>query len=111
MPPDEIKRLKQNLKTIMWEKVGIIRNGKDLWSAIFELKKINSKIKRIPDNKDELELKNMVTTSILIAQSALNRKESRGAHNRSDFPLQDDHPLEKASGIQKAEAIFSGVSP
>ncbi len=108
MAPDEIKRLKQDIKTIMWEKVGIIRNGKELRSALIGLKKINSKIKQIPDNKDELELKNMVTTSLLITQAALNRKESRGAHNRSDFPLQDDLHWRRHQVFKKRKLFFPG---
>ena len=106
LTPEVIKRLKQQLKIIMWEKVGIIRNAKELRSAISELKKINCKIKRIPDNKDELELKNMVTTSVLIAQAAYNRKESRGAHNRSDFPLQDDIHWRKHQIFKKRKLFF-----
>ena len=36
-------------------------------------------------NKEEYEYRNMLTTSLLIIDSALNRKESRGAHSRSDY--------------------------
>jgi L-aspartate oxidase len=108
LPPEEIKLLKQKLKTIMWEKVGIIRNGKELRSAIFELKKIDGKIKYIPDNKDELELKNMAATSLLIAQAAYNRKESRGAHNRTDFPLQDDLHWRRHQVFKKRKRFFPG---
>jgi L-aspartate oxidase len=108
LAPDEVKRLKQELKTVMWDKVGIIRNGKELWSAIFELKKIHGKIKHIPDNKEELELKNMAATSILITQAALNRKESRGAHNRSDFPLQDDIHWRRHQVFKKRKLFFPG---
>ena len=36
-------------------------------------------------NKDEYEYRNMLTVAELITESALNRKESRGAHCRSDY--------------------------
>jgi L-aspartate oxidase len=104
--PEEIKRQKQALKTIMWEKVGIVRREKDLKLALSELKKIGHKIHYIPDNKDELELKNMATASILIAQAALNRKESRGAHFRSDYPLQDDIHWRKHQVFKKRKLFF-----
>jgi len=103
---DEIKKLKQEIKTLMWEKVGIVRSEKDLRSAIVELKKIDRKINYVPDDKDELELKNMATTSILIAQAAINRKESRGAHFRSDHPLQDDIHWRRHQVFKKGFKLF-----
>ena len=36
-------------------------------------------------SKDEYELRNMLITSELIVKSALGRKESRGAHYRTDY--------------------------
>jgi L-aspartate oxidase len=106
LKPEEIKQLKQELKVIMWEKVGIVRKEKDLRSALFELKKIDNKLNFIPDDKDELELKNMAMTSILIAQAALNRKESRGAHFRSDYPLQDDLHWRRHQVFKKQKLFF-----
>lgn len=104
--PEKIKQLKQELKTIMWDKVGIIRNGKDLKAAISGLKNIDKKITRIPDDKDELELKNMATTSILISQAAINRKESRGAHYRSDYPYPDEIHWRKHQIFKKRKLFF-----
>ena len=105
---DEVRSLKSRLKTIMWDKVGIVRNGKDLKTAITELKKIGNRIKYMPDDKDELELKNMAMTSQLIAIAALNRKESRGAHFRSDFPMQDDLHWRRHQVFRK-RLLFSPV--
>jgi L-aspartate oxidase len=106
LQPDEIRRQKQELKTIMWEKVGIVRREKDLKIALSGLKKIENKMNYIPDNKDELELKNMAIASILIAQAALNRKESRGAHFRSDHPLQDDIHWRRHQIFKKRKLFF-----
>jgi L-aspartate oxidase len=110
LPPklsiEEIRKMKQELKTLMWDKVGIVRRGKDLRSALYELKKIDHKLNFIPDDKDELELKNMATTSILIAQAALNRKESRGAHFRNDYPLQDDIHWRRHQVFKKRKLFF-----
>jgi L-aspartate oxidase len=104
--PEDIKRKKQSLKTMMWEKVGIVRRGKDLKDALSEIKKFDHKINYIPDNKDELELKNMATASMLIAQAALNRKESRGAHFRSDYPMQDDIHWRRHQVFKKRKLFF-----
>ena len=41
-------------------------------------------------NKDEYEYRNMLTASILIVNSALSRKESRGAHSRADYKQTDE---------------------
>jgi succinate dehydrogenase / fumarate reductase flavoprotein subunit len=40
--------------------------------------------------EEALELNNMLTLSEVIAYSALQRKESRGAHYRNDFPERND---------------------
>lgn len=83
-----IPQLKQNLKDIMWNNVGIIREEKKLKEAklhLIELKK-NFKRDRKCLNQDEYEYRNMLTAALLIVESALNRKESRGAHSRLDYP-------------------------
>jgi len=94
MPPrlkyEEIQNMKEKLKTIMWDKVGIIRKGSDLKHALSEIARMSKRINYMPDNKFELEIKNMLSVSLLISQAALARKESRGAHFRTDFPMQDD---------------------
>lgn len=87
---DEIKNFKQTLKTIMWENVGIIRNGQELNNAIEQLTEISKKISENPSTFEESELSNMLTISILITKAALDRKESRGAHYRTDYPKTDD---------------------
>jgi len=106
LPAEELKKLKQELKTLMWDKVGIVRREKDLKYALSELKYMDHKLKFIPDDKDELELKNMATTSILIAQAALNRKESRGAHFRSDRPIQNDIRWRRHQVFKKRKLFF-----
>jgi succinate dehydrogenase flavoprotein subunit len=42
------------------------------------------------DLAEALELDNLVAQSVVALHSALNRKESRGAHAREDFPERDD---------------------
>jgi L-aspartate oxidase len=45
----------------------------------------------------------MLTVCLLITQSALARKESRGVHFRGDFPDTDDEHYKKHSVIKRAE--------
>ena len=70
----------------MWEKVGIVRNGKDLSAAFKQLKAWDRVMKDAPLDRGLLELRNMVSASMLITRSALLREGSVGAHFRSDFP-------------------------
>ena len=79
--------LKSNLKDIMWKNVGIIRTAESLQEAKKEIEKLQKDFKRRRKclNKGEYEYRNMLTVASLIIKSALERKESRGAHCRSDY--------------------------
>jgi L-aspartate oxidase len=83
----DISSLKQNLKTIMWDKVGIIRDEEGLKKAKEEVESLSDGFKRNKKclNQDEYEYRNMLTAAALIIESALGRKESRGAHSRADY--------------------------
>lgn len=74
-----------NLQSLMWDKVGIIRNGKNLAKAADILYNWYVSIPQ-PADRPSYELKNMVLNARLIAEAALLREESRGAHFRTDFP-------------------------
>lgn len=83
----DIYRLKQNLKDLMWNNVGILRTEEELLSAKTTVSKLFNDFDRNRKclNKDEYEYRNMLTVADLIINSALNRKESRGAHSRADY--------------------------
>lgn len=83
----DTKYLKTKLQQIMWSNVGIYRNEKSLNTAleeVLQLKKVFEE-RQICSTKEEYEFKNMLTVAEIIIISALNRKESRGAHYRTDF--------------------------
>jgi len=69
------------VRAVMWEKSGIDRNARGLRECIATLTDIHDRLP--PGATEEL---NLCETAILIATSALQRKESRGGHHRSDFP-------------------------
>ena len=79
--------LKNQLKNIMWENVGITRTEDSLKKADKEVNLLKKDFKRRRKclNKNEYEYRNMLTVSSLIIKCALGRKESRGAHYRSDY--------------------------
>lgn len=84
----DIPALKQELQEIMWNNVGILRDEKGLLTALEKICSLSKKFPRSTKclNKEEYEFKNMLVVSKLIIRSALQRKESRGAHYRFDFP-------------------------
>ena len=71
------------VKRVMWNKVGITRNEQTLKEAIADLETIAAR----PLNTRSW---NFVTLARLVAEAALQRRESRGAHYRSDYPERDD---------------------
>ena len=87
----DISSLKQKLKSIMWDYVGIIRSEDSIKTAINLINDLKSCFKRGRKcvSKEEYEYRNMLTTASLVAEAALMRHESRGAHSRSDYTNTD----------------------
>ena len=69
----------------MWGKVGIIRDHSGLINAVETLAAWQRCLPE-PTDRPTYELNNLVLTARLVAEAALIREESRGAHFRSDFP-------------------------
>ena len=95
--------LRERLYDVMWEKVGIIRGEAGLRAALSELNALENELNDtgIADANrafnltwhDWLNLKSLMQTSRVIAEAALARTDSRGAHFREDFP--EAGPLEQ----------------
>ena len=93
------KEFKNRIKKLMWEKVSIVRDEKTLNEALKELLEMQKELDNlsVSDKKqyntdlvNALEVINMVEICILSVKSAILRRESRGAHFRSDFPETND---------------------
>ncbi|OGW28115.1 MAG: L-aspartate oxidase [Nitrospirae bacterium GWC2_42_7] len=80
----DIYEIRRSLRRTMWEKTGIIRCAKSLKQAETKLLLWKEITKQNFITRNELELKNMITVSFIIVESALLRKGSVGAHYRSD---------------------------
>ena len=88
------------MKKVMFDEVGIYRNGSVMESAIDKILELKERYKnvRVSDtgrifNTELLnawELGNMLDVAELVAVCALNRTESRGGHTREDYPERDD---------------------
>jgi len=74
-----------NLQSLMWDKVGIIRSGEGIEEATGILATWQSLLSQ-PSDRSSYELNNLVLCARLVTEAALLRKESRGAHFRTDFP-------------------------
>ena len=93
------KEFKNRIKNLMWEKVAIVREEKTLNEALGQLQEMQKELADLDvgDKKQyntdlvtALEVINMVEICILTVKSAIIRRESRGAHFRSDFPETKD---------------------
>ena len=89
------QEFKNRIKSLMWEKVAIVRDEKTLNDALKELLEMQKELENLDvgsqkqyntDLVTALEVINMVEICILVVKSAIIRRESRGAHFRSDFP-------------------------
>jgi fumarate reductase flavoprotein subunit len=100
-----LEELREQLYNTMWERVGIIRDAAGLETASRELATLDAAldVHRIADGnrafnltwQDWLNLKSLVAVSQVICAAAIARRDSRGAHYRSDFP--ETGPLEESA--------------
>jgi L-aspartate oxidase len=74
-----------DLRALAWEKCGILRSGPELEEAADRLASMPRQPTSTP-NRALFELRSMHLVLELIARSALARRESRGAHYRTDYP-------------------------
>jgi L-aspartate oxidase len=95
----ELGRLVAKVRSIMWDKVGIIRSGKILNDAVKRLDALA--VPPAAPSRPHYEAQNMLEVARLIARSALAREESRGAHYRTDFPLKNDAAPPQHSFVAK----------
>lgn len=85
-PNFDVEEIRASLRRLMWERVGIIRCGESLNDAKKRLSEWRYILEMDFNNRQGLELKNMLTVASMITETALERKESVGAHYRSDCP-------------------------
>ena len=87
------KNVQHELKQIMWDKVGIVRSEKMLKDAGEEIDALQKESEKMIATQKTLqhilETQEMLKLAKIIIVAALTRKESRGAHFRSDYPKID----------------------
>jgi succinate dehydrogenase / fumarate reductase flavoprotein subunit/fumarate reductase flavoprotein subunit len=113
--------LRKELENLMWEKVGVVRRGADLESALGELDTLAERVQAanadsLPAWNASLDAANLIVVAKMVAGSALVRTESRGAHYREDFPASDaawlkNIVLTPGAGFQCEPVRFSRIKP
>ena len=98
------QEIKNNIKEIMNQFVGITRNKEGLEKAAKKIKTYHDLLKNMRNTSAiDWEIQNMILLSGLVINSALQREESRGAHYRSDFNQINDNVWKKNTIVKKAE--------
>jgi fumarate reductase (CoM/CoB) subunit A len=91
--------LKNQIKEIMWEKAGVVREGPKIKEGLDSLNGLRKELQKLcicGEQKynreliDAFELQHMLDVSFLILSAGFMREESRGAHFREDFPIRKD---------------------
>ncbi len=98
--PGNIQALRAKLQEIMWEDVGVMRNGAGMERGLKRIAEIRTELWETgvdPSNlafnltwHDWLNMASLVEVSEVIARAGLLRENSRGAHYREDFPEEGD---------------------
>jgi succinate dehydrogenase / fumarate reductase, flavoprotein subunit len=90
--------VQHRLQEVMQNLVGIVRSKEEMFEALDRIQELVSASERVSvDGNREyntgwhtaLDLHHLLTVSEIVTRSALERKESRGAHFRDDFPEKD----------------------
>ena len=97
---EKVSKIREELQETMSTKVGVFREEKTMLEAKEKLKELRQRFKNIKlddkskmyntDLQEAIELGHMLDYALFITEGAINRKESRGAHYREDYPKRDD---------------------
>ena len=91
-------QIQYDLQATMQDLVGIVRTEGEMAHGLAEIGKLRQRAASVgvqgnreynPGWHTALDLENLLTVSEAIARAALERKESRGAHFRDDYPAKD----------------------
>jgi succinate dehydrogenase / fumarate reductase flavoprotein subunit len=97
---ERVPIIREEMQRVMTEKCSVFRDQAVLQQALTEILQLKERCSNLGlvnkgrrfnyELEEALELENMLKIAETIVFSALQRKESRGAHYRSDFPERND---------------------
>jgi succinate dehydrogenase / fumarate reductase, flavoprotein subunit len=102
-------QIQKDLQELMQDNVGIVRTESEMQYALGQLQQLKQRANRaaVTGNREynpgwhtTIDLKNLLTVSEAVTRAAVERKESRGAQFREDYP-------EKADRFSKVNTIIS----
>jgi succinate dehydrogenase / fumarate reductase flavoprotein subunit len=106
---ERVADIAAEMKHVMMDKVGVFRVEEGMAEALEKIRELKERFKHIhiddhgkifnTDLMTAWELSNLLDVAEVTAAAALNRKESRGAHARDDYPKRDDQNWLKHSLI------------
>ena len=105
-------QVQHDLQEMMQDLVGIVRREDEMLQALEGIAKLWDRARKVgvmgnrefnPGWHTALDLKNLLTVSEAVTRAGLERKESRGAHFRDDFPEKDPAFAEVNTIISRAE--------
>jgi fumarate reductase flavoprotein subunit len=108
---ERIATIREDMQSTMEASAGIYRSGDSLGRAVEKLQELRDRVEHVglddqsrtfnTERVAAVELSFMLDVADAIIHSALSRTESRGAHQRTDFPLRDDERFLKHSLIYR----------
>ncbi len=105
VPPDSLDLpvlagpVLEELRQLMWDRVGLIRTGSGLWEAR------NALVEMEPVLSRTVAGRNAVSLGLLMTVAALRRSESRGGHYRADYPEEDPKQAMRALVVPGAAPL------
>jgi L-aspartate oxidase len=94
--PLDITDIRNAVQSLMWRRVGVRRQARQLEDALQEFNAYARYVLAYRfDSVEGWELQNLLTVAHLMTGAALAREESRGVHNRVDFPKTNDDQWRK----------------
>jgi len=120
--PENLYKIRNELRSLMDKNVGVFRDGENLEKSAKGIRELTERYDKIKisdksriyntDLITAIELKTMLLLSKMVVMGAINRKESRGAHSRRDYPKRDDENFLKHTIFRKKdEEIEIDYSP
>jgi succinate dehydrogenase flavoprotein subunit len=91
--------VQHELQDVMQDLVGIVRQEQEMLQALGRIRGFKAAAEKVSVSGNReynggwhaaLDLRNLLTVAEIITRAALDRKESRGAHFRDDFPVKDE---------------------